>query len=552
MKIKYLMMVSLMLAILTIGAVSASEDISDDLTANNETVGEITSIEETSPDSDDVVASADDGDVLEYAKSDVLTEDQYVDVYSEADILDEDEIIALVEDDDCINGTVTVFIDGSSKLTKSFIPDERKYMFEITVGNLNLYNNIAVGNHNVKVVYMKDGTQEHKVENSVIFYARMNDDDYLHVKSEVNILSHEDTVASVSEDYDYIEGTVTVYLDNNKKLTKNFQASDKTDYYSFTVDDLGIYNSALGKHIVKIEYVKNGNEKHEAMGLIEFIAEPIYEDYYAISTIEKETLVINYLKGFTGTATLYKGVKIQDSSNPNDYHWEKGTDVVGSAKFSNGVASIPFGPLAKGYHNLFLTISGIDYEDRIGIDVSENTPGLSASLSASQITVGKSVTVKFGGVKSDDTVSIYLDDKLFKSVSLNSGSVSETINGLAVGTHKIKVLFEGGDKFYSNSFYVTVKAKDKIQLTLKKVKVKKSAKKLVLQATLKINGKKVKGKVIKFKFNKKTLKAKTNKKGIAKVTVKKKFLKKLKVGKKVKYQATYDKVTKKVTVKVKK
>ena len=89
-------------------------------------------------------------------------------------------------------------------------------------------------------------------------------------------------------------------------------------------------------------------------------------------------------------------------------------------------------------------------------------------------------------------------------------------------------------------------------MTLKKVKVKKSAKKLVLRATLKINGKAVKGKKITFKFKGKKYKAKTNKKGVAKVTIKKKVLKKLKVGKKVKYQATYLKDTVKYTVKVKK
>ena len=65
------------------------------------------------------------------------------------------------------------------------------------------------------------------------------------------------------------------------------------------------------------------------------------------------------------------------------------------------------------------------------------------------------------------------------------------------------------------------------------------------------NGKAVKGKTIKFKFNKKTYKAKTNRNGVAKVTVKKSVLKKLKVGKKVKIQATYGKTTKKLTVKVK-
>lgn len=92
----------------------------------------------------------------------------------------------------------------------------------------------------------------------------------------------------------------------------------------------------------------------------------------------------------------------------------------------------------------------------------------------------------------------------------------------------------------------------KIKLTLKKVKVKKSAKKLVLKATLKKGNTPLKGKKVKFKFKGKTYKTKTNKKGVAKVTIKKKVLKKLKVGKKVKYQASYGKLTVKRTVKVRK
>jgi hypothetical protein len=99
---------------------------------------------------------------------------------------------------------------------------------------------------------------------------------------------------------------------------------------------------------------------------------------------------------------------------------------------------------------------------------------------------------------------------------------------------------------------VTKKLTVKQVLKLKKVKVKKSAKKLVLTATLKEGKKAIKGKKITFKFNGKKFKAKTNKKGVAKVTVKKKVLKKLKVGKKVKYQATYLKDTVKKSVKVKK
>ena len=98
----------------------------------------------------------------------------------------------------------------------------------------------------------------------------------------------------------------------------------------------------------------------------------------------------------------------------------------------------------------------------------------------------------------------------------------------------------------------TLAKKPVTKLTLKTVKVKKSAKKLTLQVTVKVDGKAVSKKKVTFKFNGKKYTAKTNNKGVAKITIKKAVLKKLKVGKKVKYQATYNKVTVSKTVKVSK
>lgn len=90
------------------------------------------------------------------------------------------------------------------------------------------------------------------------------------------------------------------------------------------------------------------------------------------------------------------------------------------------------------------------------------------------------------------------------------------------------------------------------KITLKTVTVKKSAKKLVLTATLKKGSSPLKAKQVTFKFNGKTYKAKTNSKGIAKYTIKQSVLKKLKVGKKITYSASYSSFTAKKTAKVKK
>jgi len=155
---------------------------------------------------------------------------------------------------------------------------------------------------------------------------------------------------------------------------------------------------------------------------------------------------------------------------------------------------------------------------------------------------------------------------------IKSSTFTKNVAGKTGGAIFNIVIIENGKKYAAKIVKCTFtdnKAKDnkdvcggniqncifkttKTTLTLKKVKVKKSAKKLVLTATLKHGKNPLKSKKITFKFNGKTYKVKTNKKGIAKVTIKKKVLKKLKVGKKVKYQAKYGKLIVKKSVKVKK
>lgn len=154
------------------------------------------------------------------------------------------------------------------------------------------------------------------------------------------------------------------------------------------------------------------------------------------------------------------------------------------------------------------------------------------------------VTDSLGNPLDYEIVSIKIDGKKVKRVWTDDDGIA---------TYKIT---QTPKKYKITAEILGIKATKKLTvkqiLSLKKVKIKKSAKKLVLTATLKkVKGKYLEGKKITFKFNGKTYKTKTNKKGVAKVTIKKKVLKKLKKGKKIKYQATYVKDTVKRTAKVK-
>ncbi|WP_458405359.1 Ig-like domain repeat protein [Methanobrevibacter sp.] len=165
---------------------------------------------------------------------------------------------------------------------------------------------------------------------------------------------------------------------------------------------------------------------------------------------------------------------------------------------------------------------------------------LYTSTKAYQVTVYGASGRGLSGVP----VTFYINGKAVKTISTNPNGVAGIVISKLPGSYKITVKSSGVE--------VTKKLTVKKILTLKKVNVKRSAKKLILTASLKkVDGKYLKGKKITFKFNGKKYTAKTNKKGVAKVTVKKNVLKKLKKGKKVKIQATYLKSAVKTTAKVK-
>ena len=119
------------------------------------------------------------------------------------------------------------------------------------------------------------------------------------------------------------------------------------------------------------------------------------------------------------------------------------------------------------------------------------------------------------------------------------------------------VIFKIPDSVTPGKYKIVVNYDDEIQarhalvvkriLKLSKVNVRASGKKLVIKATLK---KGMNKKKIIFKFNGKKYSAKTNRKGVAKVVINENVLKRLKVGKRIRYQATYLKDTVKKSVKV--
>lgn len=218
----------------------------------------------------------------------------------------------------------------------------------------------------------------------------------------------------------------------------------------------------------------------------------------------------------------------------------------------NGSAKVDLSNLSLGSHNVTVKYDG-DGNYSGFVKTTSVTLTVPVKIIAKDLTVQYSDGSKYsvtvygedGNLAANVEVVFKVNGKKVATAKTNAKGVATLKITQTPKTYKITVEALGVN--------VTKKLTVKQILTLKKVKVKKSAKKLVLKATLKkVKGKYLKGKKITFKFNGKKYTAKTNKKGVAKVTIKKKVLKKLKKGKKVTYSATYLKNTVKKTVKVKK
>lgn len=270
----------------------------------------------------------------------------------------------------------------------------------------------------------------------------------------------------------------------------------------------------------------------------------LYKEVY----VKKAADVNVDVSAATVTTDLIVKVTLSDRLAPGNVT-VKVNGVTKTSNIESGVATFNFGKLAYGKYPVEATFNGNNYLDSASKSATANVtydPVIKASDYKAFYNEGKYSVTVYGFDKklaSGVKVVIKINGKTFKTVTTNKKGVATVKLTQVPKTYKISATSLGKT--------VTKKLTVKQVLTIKTVKVKKSAKKLVLTATLK-SKKAIKGKTITFKFNGKTFKAKTNKKGVAKVTVKKSVLKKLKVGKKITYQATYLKDTVKKTAKVKK
>ncbi|WP_405307599.1 hypothetical protein, partial [Methanobrevibacter sp.] len=315
-------------------------------------------------------------------------------------------------------------------------------------------------------------------------------------------------------------GTVEIYI--NSKLIATIPANTA---YIYKTGDVGTYQ-VLAKFIDDSSY-KDSSSTAEFTVIPVDIPEEIETSTAGIFTLE-------FPDDAEGTLTVFI-----DGSKYKVY------DIIG------GILKIDLSD-KKGKYNITFEYSGdknypaFKKDANITVETNPSITASNAKVLYSAGTTYKITVYKNKGITAHSvSVAIKQNNKKFKTIKTNSKGVASFKVTQTPGTYKLKITSLGKT--------VTKTLTVKHIVTLKTATVKKSAKKLILQATLaKVNKKYLKKKTVTFKFNGKKYKTKTNAKGVAKVTIKSSVLKKLKVGKKITYQATYLKDTVKKTGKVKK
>ena len=544
MKIKYAFILAMLLIILSLGAVSASDQIQ-----KNETLEDGLPFDVNYDDTDSQGGPNDDGvsnddfeddDDDDWDDGEYWDEDAYqIDTNPEAEFiyyLDDVTLASLTLPSDAY-GSLYVFegdYDDGDFLGE--FPLVKGYA-EVRLSQLNFTPENLLGSHYLSFSYEAD---DYTVDDGGMV---------------IEIINYEFTAPKTS----FLGDDVIYHIDLHGNITDTIEVRTlyEDDEGEITEGDLSYVEMKDGKADIVFSNLEMGSHSF-SFELTENVFKREVELYVIPKVTHRSNVVIardNYFEvdlpdDAKGTLFMYLF-----SYGLDDYQ-EFEIKYCGDVKLSSG------GLVAGKYEILSFEI----FDEKYGSFVYDDSPltqsgdeyyaTFKASNPSNAVITAKNfntiytangvykikVTVDGKPVKGVRVVFKIRDDEYERTTDKN-GYASLKISK-APGTYKVTI------KTLGKSVTKTLTVKHLV--TVKTLTVRTSANKLVLQANLaKVNGKYLKNKKVTFKFNGKKYSAKTNSKGVAKITIQSSVLKKLKVGKKVTYQATYLKDTVKKTVKVK-
>ena len=551
---KKLIIISLiLLAIISIGAVSAAENISD----TNLKTPEIN--EKMTIDAEKEIIKEESKESIETYIT--IKDKVYLDS-SYPDIIQVDYVAGA-------SGNITLDIDGEEVYNKQI-------QFDSIIFANELKNVPSFGLHNLTFKYSGDSNYNPFEKTTVVDFAYIFDARTYKIDNEYAI-----------EIYLPLNATGFVNLDINNEFYGRFNVSELIRL-KFDYDKL-----SLGNNRIVVNYEGDSIFNKRSINRTLYV-EPIIKkpDYFIIG--EEETFFIVQVPSHELGSVFVKWSYGEGDLNPE---FTKGFET--NVSISNGIAKIKLPRCSAVLDEFYFKFTGkITIWDYFFVEYV-NSSDLFKIVGKTELINGESARFNIFNYYTEGPVyyNFFLDGQLIMDTYLLPDKLNVTIPNLAVGSHEViiksvsKSWYEESPILFYKLFNITVKEavndgnnsqnatntstynpvnnisndntskefynpstgqKIKVSLSLKSVKVKKSSGKLVLTAILKINDKPAKGEIVTFKFNNKIYKVKTDSKGIAKLKIKNFVLKKLKVGKKTPYKAKYSNQTVKKSAVVKK
>ena len=432
------------------------------------------------------------------------------------------------------NATVTIIIPNATGVIKVYedIDDELNFIMNISSDNGTFKGAIPglkLGEHILIFEYVGDDMEN--MFNMHVGYSVDVTPKKAEIPEEFNADGSGEIALELPEG---ANGTVSVYeVDDEGNIIKTIV---KDAPYTSENKSVAVSGLSTGYHNIKVVYKDDKNGEFEKETEITVPKPDAGANFKIPDTISGDTLDITLPKDATGNVLVT--VDGKTSMMP----------------LVNGSAKVDLSNLSDGAHTI--TVKYYGDGNFSGFEKSANMTikrPVDPKITASNLNILYTASTKYtvtiygtdGNVAANTQVTFLINGKVYKNVKTNAKGIASVAITQKPGTYKITTKALGKE--------VTKALKVKHIVKLQKVKVKRSAKKLVIKVTLsKVNGKYIKKQKVTLKFKGKKYTAKTNSKGVAKFTIKKNVLKKLKKGKKVTYTATYKKDTVKKTVKVQK
>lgn len=445
---KIVLVTCLLLAILTMGAVSATDDNNDTLTVEDDT-GEVvtTPVEDVvlEEDSDELLSLDNDDSIVESNES-VSPADFYM---MHVDTIKNIDGYFIGMEDCPVEGRINILVNNNSAFNEYLSVGEELFL---EAGDLGITEG---GTYSILIKFKPADSEELTLKKFDFHYEMDSNDSFIFIRDIVDISYYGDLIAFV-KDKNYLRGTVTLSIDGDQFYSKTFNGFD-TELYIRETDLLGYmvyHNEFLGNKTVKVTY---NNLTEESTVSFEFVPSIIQQD--AVAAGEKSFILFEAGDEFLGNVSLYRTV--YDSVN-NDYN---PNSLLAVYAISSSAREIPLPELTPGYHIFYLnyTINGKNYSKFLRVFACENSQNFTSSISSTEITEGNSVTVTVTGPE-EGGIDFCFDQYSYYTVPFTNGTVERTFSDLKAGTHVISLSYNsGGTKglFYSKYFLVTVSKKQK-------------------------------------------------------------------------------------------